>query len=865
VDALHEWARTLPIWQQQAMRYLLAQPKLQDDQRDEVLDLLLAEAGYERVTTREQPPQIERHEFSTDSETSELNRLRRLFGLRDVNALPGDTELRFEPEGLTIIYGPNGAGKSSYVRGLKRLCRTVDRDHSILPNVLRKGAGGGEPRAKIEWVPAGGGELRAQEFDLSDPRLRTPINSISVFDARCAQIYVDEENQLAFVPTSIRVLVRLAEEQMELQQRVDRLIEDAREKRPNMAAFPDGTAVRSGLAALTGKSTDEAIESLARLSDQQVARRNELELALAAAATGETERRHAQLLSEARLARELATLLQAASRPLSSGAVAQLRKAADAATKRREVARIAAEEAFAGEELTGVGSDPWKELWEAARRFHEHTHDEEPRAEAAAFPDTSEGADCPLCFQELDEMARDRFRRFEAFVRGDAEAQAARAEQALQTELARLDDGPLKRCRTPLLESLRETNAPLHQEVEQWLAVAETFRQRLLAGPASGEWPADELSAPPTTSVVAVAVAREREAETVTSAVKADEKPRLEAELAELKAREALQSRADEMKRWLAELREIASLEKAKAALRTQNISLKQKALTEQVVTKALKDQLRHELDTLGFTHIAVDLSARGVHGTTMLQLRLRDAPERELAAILSEGEKRALALAFFLSEITTAGHPGGIVLDDPVSSLDQERRHVIAKRIAAEAESRQVILFTHDIGFLFHTQVEADKLKIEPKMQQVWRVGASVGRTAADAPFEASRVKRRIGWLAKELQEMHKEHEFKTADEHRLRVSSWYDHLRRSWERAVEEIVFNEVVQRFAPQVQTNRLKKVAVSQQMLDDVEQGMTNCSNWVHDKPVAEGGALPSRAQMADDLRALEHFSKTYRPK
>lgn len=56
-------------------------------------------------------------------------------------------------------------------------------------------------------------------------------------------------------------------------------------------------------------------------------------------------------------------------------------------------------------------------------------------------------------------------------------------------------------------------------------------------------------------------------------------------------------------------------------------------------------------------------------------------------------------------------GGKGGIVFDDPVSSLDHRRRERVAKRLAAEAVQRQVIIFTHDIYFLCLLEEEAKRV----------------------------------------------------------------------------------------------------------------------------------------------------------
>ena len=46
----------------------------------------------------------------------------------------------------------------------------------------------------------------------------------------------------------------------------------------------------------------------------------------------------------------------------------------------------------------------------------------------------------------------------------------------------------------------------------------------------------------------------------------------------------------------------------------------------------------------------------------------------RNLAAILSEGEQRALSIACFFAESHVAGRKSAIIFDDPVTSLDHKR-----------------------------------------------------------------------------------------------------------------------------------------------------------------------------------------------
>src|SRR5690606_17181144 len=100
----------------------------------------------------------------------------------------------------------------------------------------------------------------------------------------------------------------------------------------------------------------------------------------------------------------------------------------------------------------GAGSDRWRALWEAARRF--------ALAEGNAdhFPPNA-GEHCPLCQQNVEDSTAARLRRFEQFIQSDLEdrLRIARTElkehratieqlpdlhvEGLLAELAVLDDG----------------------------------------------------------------------------------------------------------------------------------------------------------------------------------------------------------------------------------------------------------------------------------------------------------------------------------------------------------------------------------------------------------------------------------------
>lgn len=79
-------------------------------------------------------------------------------------------------------------------------------------------------------------------------------------------------------------------------------------------------------------------------------------------------------------------------------------------------------------------------------------------------------------------------------------------------------------------------------------------------------------------------------------------------------------------------------------------------------------------------------------------------ATGHSFATALSEADKRTLAFAFFVARLNADPNLSGkfIVLDDPVSSLDRNRRHQSIRHIATLAGAcRQLLVLSHDAYFV--------------------------------------------------------------------------------------------------------------------------------------------------------------------
>ena len=214
------------------------------------------------------------------------------------------------------------------------------------------------------------------------------------------------------------------------------------------------------------------------------------------------------------------------------------------------------------------------------------------------------------------------------------------------------------------------------------------------------------------------------------------------------------------------------------------------------------------------------------------------------------------MAIGSFLAEIGLNGDKGGIVFDDPVSSLDHRRREHVAKRLAAEAATRQVVVFTHDIYFLCLLLEEAKLAGTTISSQSLVRRAEGFGIADPELPFQGKNASKRIGALKAQQQLIAKLHKDGEEQEHRKQTMDAYVRLRMTWERAVEEVLLREVVLRFRKGVETQRLAGVVVDDEDYAKISAGMSKCSNYAHDKALEGGIAVPEPDELLADINALE---------
>ena len=280
---------------------------------------------------------------------------------------------------------------------------------------------------------------------------------------------------------------------------------------------------------------------------------------------------------------------------------------------------------------------------------------------------------------------------------------------------------------------------------------------------------------------------------------------------------------------------------------------------------KGIKDIYMEEVRQLKLSYLKVSVEAKGEKGETKVEVDA-NLMRSSLRDVLSEGEQRAIALAGFLTEVNERDRGHAIILDDPVSSLDWDRRKLIARRLMREASRRQIILFTHDISFALLIEYLCKDHKINCETLWIMREEKErklkFGITGESAvAWETKNVKQRLKEIKKEIDQMKEDEDKNGAIIPNDELILTAKRLRDTWERAVEEIVFNGSIQRFLPSVQTTRLKRVCFdgASSDYDQLYKGMSLISDPLHDGSENAGSAPITTSDLENNYELLKNWT------
>ena len=852
---LEAWSKDRPLWQRHALWLLATKPEIGAAEFEALEHCLMKEVGLVQPTEGEQPETLfEASHLRT--EAAQPLRLVAVSNVANVNRLDS-SGLSFQPNGLTIIYGENGSGKTGFIRVLRKACRTrlEKPDHlEILANIY--GATKGVASAEIT-IHDNGTDLTIPWVDdgsATDERL----SAFSVFDTRSAQLYVDEGNKLRFLPSDLDIPFRLNEIIIAVEGRitpklreVDALIQGQSSPFDEVTRI---TSARKFYSSMSGTTTDAAIDAACLFSEDNKLRLTNLNEALGAQPT-----QIAELRGKANASRTLCARLKGIEDAFNATSLAALvanwKSKVDA-----QSARDAARDLITGKDPLGnVGSNPWKQLWQAAQQY---------AVEADAthkFPDTgpqdqSGSIVCPLCQQKI-EAAKDRLARFSKFMSDKTASTLIAAENALNArmEVVGKVDCSLSDAEALLVESVRGLDADLAEAVTKRFAETATTKANWVAYVGVGEEPAALAADELIERLTKAAGSAEKSAETISQAQDATARALLVAEAGELEDRRRLSLVVAALKGRRNYLQRRDGFNRALTACRRTEVTKKANYWVDVHVTEQAKKLFGKEIKRLNLGHLKVELSRQSSATETRYKNTLGGGTGfRRVSDVLSEGEQRALSLAAFFTEAALERPGGTLIIDDPVSSLDRRRSGAVAEKIVEECKARQVIVFTHDLMFLEELGEAGKQAGIEPVCLRVFSTADIAGKVdEAGSAWKGQPVEKRLNYLDGKLAQLKKLHG-KSQTEYEIEAKNLYGRLRDALERFVEERLFRDVVVRYRDEVRTKMLRYVSLPDDIAKHFHQAFSKASLHSHDNPGARDVTPPDPPEIEADLAAFRQL-------
>ena len=841
-----EWGTGLPRWQQELLRRVLPERELATSDIEELAEAAVAES--------EQQPSPYRPLSVVDlpavAASDAAMALLGITKVRGVNALKSDQHLMIGPQ-LTVVYGDNGSGKSGYARVLKKVYRA-----RVVEDIL-----GNLSAEQPSLEPSGATFILARPdgekvpVDWTDGATGLNLGRFAVMDPACAGTYI-RGGALAVGPSGIDVPRRFTEELDRVKSHLARLMAASAPNKVPLQRLENETEAGRFIKSLSSGTSDSAVAAFAGLTEANVAELQECERSLELAKAQTLAVRRTQLRSRLRALESFHTRLSSWRDAVSDVAIQAAHSAVSALEDAETAVRAVRTFDGLGMPPSHVQGRPWLELLTAAARYVQTLPDQ-----SATASRISAGGNCVLCWQPLDDQARTRLERFQEHMAGTAvrvQTSASDAVSAMSTRVGAIPDLLSPEDEVILQghpDSLAAVTALLAQLRVRRDAVATLLRAGTMA---SDLVSLDELA------LSAVGELREvtrRDLDVLpTSDAEAERYvTTLEQRALELRTRQAVAESIETVRLFIAATRQRQRLAQAERGINTRAASVKASELHKNHMTARYAALVDEELKGLRFRRRRPILSQATSKGTVQVTpLVSSEFAHIPAEKVFSEGERTAIALACFLAELRLGDDPSGLIFDDPISSLDHNVREHVARRLVGAAKDRQVIVFTHDLAFLADLREQAKKIQVvDCELRTLTATDFDAGFVEEEEPFGARNVGKRIKALRQLLVDV--ERAAKAGDVNALRLygKDFYERLRSTWERFVEERLFATVVQRLERNVIVGALSKVAYTRELGEQVHEGWRRCSNALeaHDHAPAAGGQSYSVEEMKTDFQML----------
>jgi energy-coupling factor transporter ATP-binding protein EcfA2 len=797
---------TLPYWAKYLAAKALSTSTAGKADLDKAYHFFLQDAGLSAATER---PEMK---FSVSGSDTAYKQDLRLIALKDVqgvNAIVEKQDIQFHPN-LTVIYGINGSGKSGYVRLLKKAFYSRTEE-DIVRNIHESGK---QKQPKGTFVFQSGDSV----YDVELPQTKHTLEhaQFAVYDFKSVNVSLNSRNQYSFKPHGLMLFGDLTELYKELQKRLQADI-DLRTAEKDYTAIFKGESPIAKL--ISEMKTTEGIKGLkAHLPFTEADReeRRKLEEKRAALSIQNKEREIKDLDEVLRLLEDLSTHIQENNKLFSDAALVEIRRRISDLIRKEELAKKQGLSQFETDRFAGVGSNEWNAFIKAANAFA-------IKQIQGAYP--RKGDKCLLCLRPLDEASIRLIKAYWKYLKGKAKEDARAALEALQksAELVQECSVDLLPEKSILTKWVRENHPKVHLVLLKELEKQKKLRDKVLAGIKSRKLAS--CSAVQVTNAQAKKLILDAKSTIAKLKELAPSKEieKIDVRLCYLSHKEKLSDHIEAIEDYLKNRSWAEAARKVKGQLSTRVVTDTEKEISQRYFGQSYAELFETECRGLD-AEFGIEIRHIGSSGSSFRELRMKDyAP----SAILSEGEQTVISLADFLSEIALSGINRGIIFDDPVTSLDEERKSGIAQRLVIEAAKRQVVIFTHDLVFVSSIVGHCESRRIGFDCHWIEKCNSKPGYVfLKNAPNFEKAYK-----SAGKAINYYEQAKNSAPEEREQHIAAGFSALRTSYEALVVFDLFCGVVQRFNERVSIDSLSRVRLDDSLRDEIVDSFSQCCRYM----------------------------------
>ena len=841
-----EWLTQRPKWLQVAAKRLLASSNLNDAAISELAVLCQQEANNEFPDIDCSIPS-----GAFDTHDSEEIRLCSISEVAGVNKLAPRKPLDLGNSNIAVVYGQNGSGKSGYVRLLKHICGARDCIRGQLHNNVFSTEKVAQ-KAKISFLKSSS----PTEHEWSGQGICDDLCSVDIFDTSFGRVFMGSEDEVSYEPPVLSFFSRL----IDVCERVaSKLDTDAGALKSKMPSIPNSHVGSTGavwVEKLSAKTPTDEVEAHCSFTLENETELQDLQKRISETSPAEKAKQFRTKKSHADgLVNDVQTYLNQLSDENCKRIIAAKKKS----ILKKSAAETAAKDVFSGAKLEGVGSEIWKELWSAARKYSE-----ELAYSGQEFPLVQEDSVCVLCHQPLSDEAKQRFTSFESYVKGETHKQATDAAREVKQAIDALPDIPSAEVLKTKIDAAGIENQDIIKALNDTLTTLQGRKSKVPSLDSEEALGSTNQSPELIKEIGKISQGYEGSAKKYEEDAAKDNRAELQGKLKNLQAKKWLAEQKTAIQEEVNRLQALGRIQEAKKKTNSRALSTKKGELAETLITDAFVQRFNDELKALGASRLKVKLIKSKVSKGKVLHTLQLDGASHNLNEVLSEGENRIVSIAAFIADVTGRNYPAPFVFDDPISSLDQDYEEAVVQRLCAIASERQVIIFTHRLSLLTMVQLYAGKVNIKPEVicirEEPWGTGEP-----GDTPFFAKKpdsalkqlINDRLAKAKKLLNEQGKE-------VYESYAKSICSDFRDLLERMIEVELMGDIVQRYRREVHTKKIAGLAkISEADCKYFDNLMTKYSRYVHPQPIEAPVHLPEPDELETDFNTLKDWQTEFK--